>query len=230
MRSDIEVIWCSNQRRRRGNGWSFPPNVRKKLQELTAGRRVVHLFGGQARFGRRLDVDPRLSPDVVGDAWLPPFRRDAFDFAILDPPYFRMDTLAKRQLFEAAGWIALEGVIWFHTTWMAGCKPLRYRHGYLVRVGDSCQVRCLQVFAVDGDKRKPDPFFIRGPAVKYNRWLSTQIPLSLNSHKEVTGDHAHTRNELLVRSGDSLSDGSLGSAGDDTAPVCDADRARDTAL
>lgn len=55
--------------------------------EITAGQSVLHLFGGQATWGRRLDIDSTLKPDVIGDAWLPPFKRDAFDVVIIDPPY-----------------------------------------------------------------------------------------------------------------------------------------------
>jgi len=82
-----EVLWCSNQRRGAGNGWSFPPNVEKLLRRLTEGKSVLQLFGGQAQWGVTLDIDAQLRPRVIGDAWMPPFRRDAFDVVIVDPPY-----------------------------------------------------------------------------------------------------------------------------------------------
>jgi hypothetical protein len=174
---ELETLWCSNQRRRRGNGWAFPPNVRKKLLELTAGQSVIHLFGGQATFGVRLDIDSRVAPDVIGDAWLPPFKRDAADVVILDPPYVALNQQMKRSLLVAAGWIARRRVIWFHTIWIAGNAPCSPERAWLVRVGDSCATRCLQVFRVSSSKRLPDPHFYRGPALKYNRWLGPQQEL-----------------------------------------------------
>lgn len=171
---ELEVLWCSNQRRRMGNGWAFPPNVRKLLIEITAGQSVLHLFGGQATWGRRLDIDSSLKPDVIGDAWLPPFKRDSFDVVIIDPPYAGINQQMKMQLLIAAGWIARTSVIWFHTQWIAGnagCSPGR---AWLVRVGDSCAVRCIQEFRLGSGKREPRPFFTRGPAIKYNRWLGGQ--------------------------------------------------------
>lgn len=178
----VETLWCSNERRRRGNGWAFPSNVRKKLLELTAGLTVVHLFGGQATFGTRLDIDSRLRPDVIGDAWLPPFRRDAFDVAILDPPYVALNQQMKRSLLVGAGWVARKYVIWFHTLWIAGNTPCFPDRAWLVRVGDSCAVRCLQVFKVSPEKRVPDSHFDRGPALKYNRWLGPQMRFALEGN------------------------------------------------
>ena len=64
--------------------------------------------GGALRstFGVRLDVDPATNPDVIGDAWLPPFAKDSFDVVILDPPYVRFNAQVKCALFRAAGWVA----------------------------------------------------------------------------------------------------------------------------
>lgn len=175
----LEVLWCSNNRRRRGNGWRFPPNVSKLLQSLADGKRVGHLFGGLSRFGVRLDIDVRVKPNVIGDAWLPPFVRDAFDVVVLDPPYITINQQMKDQLLAAAAFVARERVIWFHTNWIAAQSPMRFERGWLVRVGDSCAVRCIQVFTVPTEKRIPRPRFTRGPAMKYNRWLDGQIGLPL---------------------------------------------------
>ncbi len=142
---------------------------------------VVHLFGGMARWGVRLDIDPIVRPDVIGDAWLPPLRRDAFDVAILDPPYAAMNQQMKQQLLRAAAWVARRHIIWFHTQWVASDARTHLEPGWLVRVGDSCNVRCIQVFAVSPDKRKPVPHFTRGPAIRYNRWLAPQMRLPLEA-------------------------------------------------
>ncbi len=176
-RVPLGVIWCSNHRTRKANGWSFPPNVDKHLRALTAGKRVGHLFGGIARWGTRLDIDPNVRPHVRGDAWLPPFRRDAFDVVILDPPYIGINQQMKTQLLQQAAYVARERVIWFHTLWIAADARLRLEEAWLVRVGDSCLCRCVQVFRSPTEKRKPVPRFTRGPALKYNRWLDGQTGL-----------------------------------------------------
>lgn len=136
---------------------------------------MYHPFGGRAKFGRRGDIDPSVAPDVIADAWLPPFICDAFDVVILDPPYVHINCQMKNHLLRAAAFIAKRRVIWFHTQWIAssGGQTTALERSWLVRVGDSCAVRCLQVFEVKyGAKVKPRPHFNRGPAIKYNRWLA----------------------------------------------------------
>lgn len=168
----MEVLWCPNRsRRNRRNGWSFPPAVAKQIQADCEGLSVLHMFGGRATFGVRLDIDISVKPDVVGDAWLPPFGRDSFDVAILDPPYFKINQQEKNSLLSTAGWIARKKVIWFHTIWIASDTRLRAEKAFLVRVGDTYQVRCLQYFTPQPDKREPRRYFERGLAMKYNRWL-----------------------------------------------------------
>lgn len=177
-RDVIEVLWCSNQRQGRSNGWSFPPAVEKHLRAITAGQRVCHLFGGRARWGVRIDIDSVVTPHVRADAYMPPFVKDAFDVTILDPPYVAINQQMKQQLLRGAAYISKDAVIWFHTQWIAADAGMRLRRAWLVRVGDSCSVRCIQVFAVgDREKRKPLPYFTRGPAMKYNRWIAGQTGL-----------------------------------------------------
>lgn len=176
-RPPVDVLWCSNSRSGRSNGWSFPPRVNHHLRELTAGRRVLQLFGGLSKWGIRLDIDPTTKPHVLGDAWLPPFVRDAFDVVILDPPYTNINQQEKQALLRAAAYVAREHVIWFHTQWIASDSLLRMERGWLVRVGDSCACRCIQMFRTTPDKVKPRNYFERGPAIRYNRWLLGELPL-----------------------------------------------------
>ena len=172
-----EVLWCSNQRHRAGNGWSFPPNVEKLLRRLTEGKSVLQLFGGQAQWGVTLDIDAQLRPRVIGDAWMPPFRRDAFDVVIVDPPYRGINQQMKTALMHGAAFVARESVIWFHTMWIGNGAPLTCERAWLVRVGDSCACRCVQQFKVAVDKPTPSHVFTRGPAIRYNRWLAGQLGL-----------------------------------------------------
>jgi hypothetical protein len=172
-----EILWCPNTHAGgNANGWRFPSAVAKHLEAEFADRKVLQLFGGQSKFGLRLDVDPIVRPDVLGDAWLPPFRRDSFDIVILDPPYFHMNAQMKTALFRAAAWIARDYVVWFSTVWQAASGGLRLERSWLVRVGDSCHVRCLQYFTIK-HKLGPVPHFNRGPAMKYNKWLAGQQDL-----------------------------------------------------
>jgi hypothetical protein len=175
-RVDVGVLWCGNQRQRsRRNGWTFPAAVGRHLRTLTAGKRVCQLFGGIATWGVRLDIDPAVKPHVRGDAWLPPFRKDAFDVVILDPPYTHINQQQKTQLLRQAAFIATEHVIWLHTMWIAADSRLQLERAWLVRVGDSCACRCVQVFRTPNDKAVPVPKFTRGPAIRYNRWLDGQM-------------------------------------------------------
>ena len=178
-RDSVGVLWCGNNRTGRSNGWSFPPAVDRHLRALTAGKKVLQLFGGMARFGLKLDIDPRTRPQVLGDAWMPPFKKDAFDVVILDPPYSAINQQMKTQLLRQAAYVAAEHVIWFHTMWIGADSKLRLERSWLVRVGDSCYCRCIQVFRTPAVKPRPVPRFTRGPAIKYNRWLDGQMALPM---------------------------------------------------
>jgi hypothetical protein len=168
----IEVLVCRSNPRRGGDGWAFPKDVRSLLVDETKDLTVLHLFGGKADFGTRLDIDPTLHPDVIGDAWLPPFAKDSFDVVIMDPPYignFRtMSNQKTRALFAAAAWIARRRVVWFHTVWIESPARCILEKAWLVKVGRHCNVRCLQFFTPTSSAEKVPPvkFFSRGPAIR----------------------------------------------------------------
>lgn len=176
-----EILWCSNQRLGRSNRWAYPPNVEKLLRQITEGKTVLQLFGGLARWGVRLDIDPIGKPDAIGDAWMPPFGKDACDVVIVDPPYYGINQQMKQLLLRGAAYVARERVIWFHTMWVAGDSGMQRRRSWLVRVGDSCVCRCIIEWAVRPDKRPPMLRFTRGPALKYNRWLVGNVGLPFQS-------------------------------------------------
>jgi hypothetical protein len=171
----VEILWCGNSG---GNGWMFPAAVSRQLELDCEGKSVLHLFGGRASFGLRLDIDPETRPDVLGDAWLPPFGRETFDVVILDPPYASCCAEEKGALFRTAGWIARQRVVWFHTLWTSGSHGLKPERAWLVRVGDNRHVRALQYFQI-ASRPGPLSHFARGPAIKYNRWLRQPGGLAL---------------------------------------------------
>ena len=178
---DVDVMWCPNGRGRGKNrlGWQFPPKVRQQIVADCVGKRVLHLFGGRADFGLRVDVDPSVRPDVVADAWLPPFARDSFDVVVLDPPYVQLSGQSKSALMRIAAWIAKERVVWFSTSWISAGCGLHIERAWLIRVGDNCLIRTLQYFRVDEQKVGLPKRFYRGTQQKYNRWLAQPQGLGL---------------------------------------------------
>jgi hypothetical protein len=166
-------------------GWSFPQEVEDKIRELCDGSTILHLFGGHARFGVRLDVDPATRPDVIGDAWLPPFAMASFETVILDPPYFTMDREMLGQLMAAASYIARSQVIWLHQLWAPSQFGLTLAKAWMVRVGDNHYVRCLQQFRRNSREIRPPQRFTRGPAMKYNRWLTQPHGLPFGAPAEM---------------------------------------------
>jgi len=49
---------------------------------------ILHPFGGKAEYGIRVDMNPEVDPDYIGDAHnLDMFEDGLFDIVFLDPPY-----------------------------------------------------------------------------------------------------------------------------------------------
>lgn len=68
---------------------SFPLFFEENLIKLLGYPEwILHPFGGRAEHGIRVDLDPTLEPDILGDAHQLDMLEDAtFDLVILDPPY-----------------------------------------------------------------------------------------------------------------------------------------------
>jgi hypothetical protein len=183
----IEIFWCGNLSSKRGEKWSFPHQIERYLREYCAGRSVLHLFGGRARFGVRMDIDPLTRPDVLADAFLPPFGESSFDVVILDPPYpshseFDLGCDTVRPLLMNAAWLARQEVIWFASVWLDGYKWLRLERSMMVRVGHYAEIRVLQFLRPVVPKWKPATHFRRGPQIRYNRWLIPNGLLAFGPH------------------------------------------------
>lgn len=195
-----DLLWCGTNRPRRKyghrrNGWSFPPAVRELLLQECQGLTVLQLFGGLADFGVRLDIDPLTKPDVIGDAYLPPFARDSFDVVIIDPPYTRINRQEVIALLRAAAWIARRHIYWFHVVYVATNKVMPIEKLWFVRVGDQCNVRVLQKIRVDEPKLRPlqPGEFTRGEPLKYNRWIVAGEKLPFSGSIQI-GDNNNIRN------------------------------------
>jgi hypothetical protein len=177
-RPPCEILWCPNDKNvEKYAGWSFPPAVETKIRDLCGAGSVLHLFGGRAKFGVRLDIDPAVHPHVIGDAWLPPFAMASFDTVILDPPYDHMDREMLGALMASASYVARWQVLWLHQLWAPSQFGLALQQGWMVRIGDNHYVRCLQQFRRTRRVIHPPKRFTRGPAMKYNRWLAGEMPL-----------------------------------------------------
>lgn len=77
-------------RPRRANKYKggFPAHFEKKLFELYPSQKILQPFGGMAEYGIRVDINPEVKPDFVGDAHnLNMFEDNTFDFVLCDPPY-----------------------------------------------------------------------------------------------------------------------------------------------
>lgn len=105
------AIMCRGYRRT----WAFPAEVAELLESETNGATVLHLFGGRALFGLRLDGDRATRPDVVGNAFFPPFRCESFDTVVCDPPYDRASNGLWAQVLVPAACLARRRVWWFST-------------------------------------------------------------------------------------------------------------------
>jgi len=67
---------------------AFPLYFEENLVKLLGyPEHILQPFGGMSTIGTRMDIDPLLEPDVVGDAHDLPFPDESFDCVILDPPY-----------------------------------------------------------------------------------------------------------------------------------------------
>lgn len=135
------VLVCRGYRRT----WAFPREVAALLQRETDGQSVLHLFGGQAAWGVRVDADRSTKPQVVGNAFFPPFRCESFDVVICDPPYAMTDSNgAWVNCVGVAGCLARRTVWWFSTDQMGwGFHGLRCRRWWVVLVSARAPLRYL---------------------------------------------------------------------------------------
>jgi hypothetical protein len=171
-----ETLFCNGLGRKKGDGWSFPAKVDRLLRKFVGERSALHLFGGKAQWGVRLDIDESVKPDFVGDAFNPPFERDEFDVVVMDPPYVgtfaALNQQTKNGLFKRAAWIAREHVIWFHPMWVSTDRSLPLEKAFMVCPGDFCKLRALQIFRVVPSLKTRPEIWKRGPGLKYNRWIT----------------------------------------------------------
>lgn len=133
------AIVCRGYRRT----WAFPREVAELLMQETSGRSVLHLFGGLAAFGIRLDADRATRPDVVGNAFYPPFACESFDVVICDPPY-RGALGMWESCMRPALCLARRAVWWFSPHGLGGHgQGQRLRRWWAVVPAENAAIRYL---------------------------------------------------------------------------------------
>ena len=89
------ICWVLPRPRKCKYRGGFPLHFEKKLwRELGEPENVLHPFGGMAEIGHRVDINPEVKPDFIGDAHdLSFIQSNSYDLVICDPPY--NDELSK---------------------------------------------------------------------------------------------------------------------------------------
>jgi ubiquinone/menaquinone biosynthesis C-methylase UbiE len=82
------IVWVLPRPRKNKYKGGFPLHFEKKLwRELGYPKKVLHPFGGMAEIGERVDINPNIKPDYVGDAHNLNIKDNQYDLVVLDPPY-----------------------------------------------------------------------------------------------------------------------------------------------
>lgn len=128
--------------------WRWPEEVDELLRSETGGVRVLHLFGGRATWGTKLDIDPLTRPTVRGDAFRPPFACGSFDSVIVDPPYYsRTGQDVWATVLRPAACLARRTVWWFSEDSAGGHHHgLKLNRWWVVLTGDNHRPRLLCEF------------------------------------------------------------------------------------
>jgi hypothetical protein len=138
----------------------FPLHFEVKLLRLyNMPDMVLHPFGGYAEFGYAQDIKFDTEPDVQADAHFMPYKDEAFDFIIFDPPYSAEE--AKKlyntpyirvikcveesvRVLKTGGYIAL-----YHRLWLPRPKGTTYDKRIIVHPGQWHEARTCHVFRKD---------------------------------------------------------------------------------
>jgi hypothetical protein len=82
-------------KRVKGYHGEYPPSYLRRMRALFPGLSpVLHVFGGTvppADGEFKIDINPKLKPDVCCNAQLLPFKPNTFEIVYADPPYTKED-------------------------------------------------------------------------------------------------------------------------------------------
>lgn len=148
---------------------SWPLHFEKRLWRLLGKPnpdKVLHVFGGQAKIGLKLDLNPDVNPDKVGDAHDIPYCDELFDVVICDPPYSDEENEElygiteplrfKKWIAEAVRVCRWDGfVVLYHDRWLPKPPKCSYWMRIIVLPGQHHRGRVCHIFIKDaGEKYK----------------------------------------------------------------------------
>ena len=109
---------------------TYPPNYLKRVRLLFPRyeeHRVLHVFSGvveKEKNEMKLDINPALNPEILGNAEEMPIKSNRFDIILADPPYEKSDSERygckhpnkKKVIKECARVLNKDGVlVWLDT-------------------------------------------------------------------------------------------------------------------
>lgn len=144
----------------------FPLWFEQKLLKLLGfygdTGRVLHIFGGKAEYGWRLDMKAEVEPHVIGDAHHLPFRSNCFDVVIADPPYsnelsksmYGTGKIMYKQWAAEAARVCKPGgfVVVYHIVVQTRPKDTVLHKRILLEVGHNHRIRWVGIFRKSGNE------------------------------------------------------------------------------
>jgi hypothetical protein len=162
-----EVWWLPRPPRSKYRG-GFPRNFEQKLIEvLGRPRTILHPFGGMAELGTRLDLNPDVHPDVVGDAHAMPFEDESFELVVCDPPYSDAEStelygtgpVRQREWMREAVRVASLYIVTYHVRLLPRPAGARLVRVIVVLLRPGHTARIVQVFRKHRDFPPQDALF-----------------------------------------------------------------------
>jgi len=146
---------------------SFPLWFEQRLWRLLGKpdpKEVLHPFGGMAEIGVRVDINPDVHPDVVGDAHDLPFDDASFKAVICDPAYSNEENATlynvttplrqKAWIKEAVRVCKKNGfVVIYHDKWIPKPPECSYWLRIIVLPGQNHRGRICHIFMKDGGRK-----------------------------------------------------------------------------
>lgn len=99
--------------------WRFPRHVSKWFEEFVEGGLSLNVCAGGSRIGNvKLDLDSTLNPHIQGAMHELPFKSEAFDRVISDPPWGINFFHRNWPFFECVRVCKVGGLIAINSTWI----------------------------------------------------------------------------------------------------------------
>jgi 16S rRNA G966 N2-methylase RsmD len=119
----------------------FPKGYEERMWRLLGKpnpNSILHVFGGRAKIGARIDINPAVNPDYIMDAHDLDFHDESFNVVICDPPFSDIDNKNKYQNTNAR---SLDMMRWKSEASRV-CKPSGFiviRHFWETEAPPNCE-------------------------------------------------------------------------------------------